>query len=96
MSFLSGCFAYLQSFEQFIQENINKVSALKVICTSPKELDRKSLREMNYPGASPEVSLPAKPDQTRLTGRDIFVNTFFLDSQHISELDLNYHIDQLC
>lgn len=37
---------YLKSFEQFVQENINKIAALKVICTSPKELDRKSLREL--------------------------------------------------
>ncbi|MBK8506711.1 MAG: type I restriction-modification system endonuclease [Saprospiraceae bacterium] len=37
---------YLRSFEQFIQENLNKISALKIICTRPRELDRKSLREL--------------------------------------------------
>ena len=37
---------YLESFSAFIKENQNKIAALNIICTSPKELDRKSLREL--------------------------------------------------
>jgi type I restriction enzyme, R subunit len=37
---------YLESFKKFISENLNKISALNIICTRPKELDRKSLREL--------------------------------------------------
>lgn len=37
---------YLESFEQFIQQNRNKIAALQIICTRPRELDRKSLREL--------------------------------------------------
>lgn len=37
---------YLQSFEQYIRENINKVEALKIICSRPQELDRVSLKEL--------------------------------------------------
>lgn len=37
---------YLESFEQFIRENQNKIQALQIICTRPKELDRQSLREL--------------------------------------------------
>lgn len=37
---------YLESFARFIKENQNKITALKIICTRPKELDRKSLREL--------------------------------------------------
>jgi len=37
---------YLDSFKNFIRENQNKIAALNIICTRPKELDRKSLREL--------------------------------------------------
>lgn len=37
---------YLDSFSQYIKDNQNKITALNIICTSPKELDRKSLREL--------------------------------------------------
>ncbi len=37
---------YLQSFESFIKENMNKIAALQIVCTRPKELDRKSLRDL--------------------------------------------------
>lgn len=37
---------YLESFKNFIAENSNKIAALNIICTRPKELDRKSLREL--------------------------------------------------
>jgi type I restriction enzyme R subunit len=36
---------YLLGFEQYIKENINKIAALQIICSRPKELDRKSLKE---------------------------------------------------
>ncbi len=37
---------YIDSFKQFIEENINKIPALNIICSRPKELDRKSLKEL--------------------------------------------------
>ena len=37
---------YLESFSKYIRDNQNKITALNIICTSPKELDRKSLREL--------------------------------------------------
>ncbi|MFZ3580273.1 type I restriction-modification enzyme R subunit C-terminal domain-containing protein, partial [Virgibacillus sp. DJP39] len=37
---------YLQSFKQFIEENMNLLPALKVVCTRPKELTRGQLREL--------------------------------------------------
>ncbi|MCP4052303.1 MAG: type I restriction-modification system endonuclease [Mesoflavibacter sp.] len=37
---------YLNSFKDFLQENLNKVSALQIVCTKPKELDRQSLKEL--------------------------------------------------
>ncbi len=35
---------YLDSFAEFITTNQNKIAALNIICTRPKELDRKSLK----------------------------------------------------
>lgn len=37
---------YIQSFRQFITENLNKMAALQIICTRPQELDRKSLKDL--------------------------------------------------
>lgn len=37
---------YLDNFAQFIQENQNKIEALKIVCSRPTELDRKALREL--------------------------------------------------
>ncbi|WP_407681692.1 type I restriction-modification system endonuclease [Pseudalkalibacillus salsuginis] len=37
---------YLQSFDQFIKENMNLIPALQVVCTRPKELTREQLREL--------------------------------------------------
>jgi type I restriction enzyme, R subunit len=37
---------YLQSFSQFIKENMNLIPALQVVCTRPKELTRHQLREL--------------------------------------------------
>lgn len=37
---------YLQSFNQFIKENMNLIPALQVVCTRPKELTRQQLREL--------------------------------------------------
>jgi type I restriction enzyme, R subunit len=37
---------YLQSFNQFIRENMNLIPALQVVCTRPKELTRQQLREL--------------------------------------------------
>ncbi|WP_120193992.1 type I restriction-modification system endonuclease [Sinobaca qinghaiensis] len=37
---------YLEQFHTFIQENMNKIPALQVVCTRPKELTREQLREL--------------------------------------------------
>ncbi|WP_232835101.1 type I restriction-modification system endonuclease [Pleomorphovibrio marinus] len=37
---------YLDSFAQFIQENQNKIEALKIVCSRPTELDRKALKKL--------------------------------------------------
>lgn len=37
---------YLQEFAEFINENINKIPALQIVCTRPKELTRKELKEL--------------------------------------------------
>ena len=37
---------YLESFREYVQQNKNKLNALNIICTRPKELDRKSLKEL--------------------------------------------------
>jgi type I restriction enzyme R subunit len=37
---------YLEEFQRFIKENQNKIAALQIICTRPKELDRESLKEL--------------------------------------------------
>lgn len=37
---------YLEGMKRFIEENRNKISALNVICSRPKELDRQSLKEL--------------------------------------------------
>lgn len=37
---------YIENFKAFIEENRNKIAAIKVICNKPTELDRKSLKEL--------------------------------------------------
>ncbi|MEW9110741.1 MAG: type I restriction-modification system endonuclease [Cytobacillus gottheilii] len=37
---------YLQSFSQFIKENMNLIPAIQVVCNRPKELTRQQLREL--------------------------------------------------
>lgn len=37
---------YLDGFKQFIQNNLNQIAALTMICQRPKELDRQSLKEL--------------------------------------------------
>lgn len=37
---------YLDNFALFIQENQNKIEALKIVCSRPTELDRKALKEL--------------------------------------------------
>ncbi|ACB85560.1 type I restriction-modification system endonuclease [Natranaerobius thermophilus] len=37
---------YLEGFKQFIEENINHIPALKVVCQRPKELTREDLRKL--------------------------------------------------
>lgn len=37
---------YISGFKTFIEENRNKIAALNIICTNPKELDRKSLKQL--------------------------------------------------
>jgi type I restriction enzyme R subunit len=37
---------YLDGFDKFIQENMNEIPALHVVCTRPKDLTRQDLREL--------------------------------------------------
>jgi type I restriction enzyme R subunit len=37
---------YLDNFARFIEENQNKIDALRIVCSRPMELDRKSLKEL--------------------------------------------------
>lgn len=37
---------YIDSFRQFIQNNLNEIAALKTVCTKPAELTRKDLRSL--------------------------------------------------
>ncbi len=37
---------YLHSFKTFLEQNRNKIVALQVVCSKPKELDRQSLKEL--------------------------------------------------
>ena len=37
---------YIQEFTNFIRSNMNQIPALNIVCTKPKELTRKSLREL--------------------------------------------------
>lgn len=37
---------YIEGFKKFIEENINTIAAINVICNKPQELDRKSLKEL--------------------------------------------------
>ncbi|TDL30699.1 type I restriction-modification system endonuclease [Jeotgalibacillus sp. S-D1] len=37
---------YLDGFVQYIQENINEIPALQIVCTRPKNLTKKDLREL--------------------------------------------------
>ena len=37
---------YLDNFARFIAENQNRIDALKIVCSRPAELDRKSLKEL--------------------------------------------------
>ena len=35
---------YMEAFKQFITQNMNKIAALKIVCTKPAELTRESLK----------------------------------------------------
>lgn len=37
---------YIEGFKKFIEENINTIAAINIICNKPQELDRKSLKEL--------------------------------------------------
>ncbi|MFK7798592.1 MAG: type I restriction-modification system endonuclease, partial [Aureispira sp.] len=37
---------YIESFTQFVQQNINEVAALKIVCQRPKSLTRRDLKEL--------------------------------------------------
>lgn len=37
---------YIESFKEFIDDNINKIAALKTVCTRPKDLTRVDLKEL--------------------------------------------------
>ncbi|MCL2007365.1 MAG: type I restriction-modification system endonuclease [Treponema sp.] len=37
---------YLEEFDKFIQDNVNKIAALNIVCTRPQELTRESLKNL--------------------------------------------------
>lgn len=37
---------YIDSFSRYIKENLNKIPALEIVCTRPKELTRQALKEL--------------------------------------------------
>lgn len=37
---------YLDAFAKYVQTNINEIAALKIVCTSPRELTRESLKSL--------------------------------------------------
>lgn len=37
---------YLESFAEYVRTNVNKIAALHIVCTNPKELTHKSLKEL--------------------------------------------------
>lgn len=37
---------YIESFKKFIDDNLNKIAALKTVCTRPKDLTRTDLKEL--------------------------------------------------
>lgn len=37
---------YIEGFKKFIEENVNTIAAINIICNKPQELDRKSLKEL--------------------------------------------------
>ena len=37
---------YIESFKEFINDNINKIAAIKTVCTRPKDLTRADLKEL--------------------------------------------------
>ncbi|WP_346355288.1 type I restriction-modification system endonuclease [Azotosporobacter soli] len=37
---------YIESFSRYIKENLNKIPALEIVCTRPKELTRQALKEL--------------------------------------------------
>ena len=38
---------YIESFKSFLSENMNKIAALQIICTRPKELNRQTLKDLS-------------------------------------------------
>ena len=39
---------YLESFKKFIEENLNKIKAIEIVCNRPKSLTREALKELLY------------------------------------------------
>lgn len=37
---------YIEAFKKFVLENLNEINALKIVCTRPSELTRKTLKEL--------------------------------------------------
>lgn len=37
---------YIESFRQFVLQNLNEINALKIVCTRPSELTRETLKEL--------------------------------------------------
>lgn len=47
---------YLDDFASFIQSNINEIASLNIVCTKPKELTRKSLKDAMLHGIDSAIT----------------------------------------
>lgn len=85
---------YIESFKRFIEENRNVIVALKIICTKPSDLDRKSLKELklllDHEGFN-ELTLNAawKNAKNQDIAADIisYIRTLALDTTLVSHQD---------
>jgi type I restriction enzyme R subunit len=82
---------YLQSFEKFIKEKQNEITALRIVCTNPKELDRKSLKklylELSQAGFDQKsLNLAWKEAKNQEIAADIvsFIRTLAINAELIS------------
>lgn len=82
---------YLDNFARFIEENQNKIDALRIVCSRPAELDRKSLKELllildqaGYNAASLKTAWKAAKNEEIAADIISFIRTLSLGSALVS------------